>query len=90
MYTLEEETTLEYYNSFFAQYKGINGINDTMAEPNAKQFILMSINNALYTLYKNYMIELEEINGIQTVSILNNHSTYYTFTRDNMFKLSAT
>ena len=61
---LEEEATPKYYNSFFAQYKGIKGINNTIAKPNAKQFMLMSINNALYTLYKGYMIELREINGI--------------------------
>ena len=59
-----------------------------MAELNTKQFILISIDDALYTLYKSYMIELREINGIQTVSILNNHSAYYTFTRNNIFKLS--
>ncbi len=35
-----------------------------MAEPNAKQFMLMSINDALYTLYGGYIIELGEINGI--------------------------
>ena len=46
----------------------------------------MSIDNALYTLYGGYMIELGEINGIQIVSILNDHSAYYVFTRDNMFK----
>jgi hypothetical protein len=41
-------------------------------------------------LYKAYITELGEINGIQTVFILNNHSVYYIFTRDNMFKLSST
>jgi hypothetical protein len=40
--------------------------------------------------YKAYMTELGEINGIQTVSILNDHSAYHTFTRDDMFKLSST
>ena len=35
-----------------------------MAEPNAEQFILMSIDNALYTLYGGYMTKLGEINGI--------------------------
>src|SRR6266536_4446306 len=48
--------------------------------------MLISINDALYTPYRGYMTELGEINSIQTVSILNNHSTYHTFTRDNMFK----
>jgi hypothetical protein len=50
--------------------------------------MLMSIEDALYTPYRGYMTELGEIDSIQTVSILNNHSAYYTFTRDNMFKLS--
>jgi len=52
--------------------------------------MLISIDDALYTLYRGYIIELEEINGIQTVSILNDHSAYYVFTRDNMFKQSNT
>ena len=60
----KKEATLKYYNSFLAQYKGIKGINNTMAKPNAKQFILMNINNALYTLYRGYIIELGEINSI--------------------------
>src|SRR6266536_1284922 len=50
----------------------------------------MSIDDALYTLYKGYMTELGEINSIQTVSILNDYSTYHTFTKDNMFKRSDT
>ena len=48
----------------------------------------MSINDALYTLYRGYITELGEINGIQIVSILNDYSAYYIFTRDNIFKLS--
>src|SRR6266536_6098530 len=61
-----------------------------MAKPNTDQFMSISIDNALYTPYRGYMTELGEINGIQTVSILNDHSTYYTFTRDDMFKWSDT
>ena len=60
-----------------------------MAKPNTEQFILMNINDAPYTLYKGYITELGEINGIQIVSILNNYSAYYMFTRDNIFKLST-
>ncbi len=48
----------------------------------------MSIDDALYTLYRGYITELEEINGIQIVSILNDYSTYYMFTRDDIFKRS--
>jgi hypothetical protein len=40
--------------------------------------------------YGAYATELGEINGIQTVSILNDHSVYHVFTRDDMFKLSST
>jgi hypothetical protein len=40
--------------------------------------------------FDNYVTKLGEINGIQTVSILNDHFVYYVFTRDNMFKLSST
>jgi hypothetical protein len=41
-------------------------------------------------LYRAYITELGEINGIQTVFILNDHFVYYVFTRDNMFKLFST
>ena len=64
MYTLEEKATPEYYNSFFAQYKEIEGIDNTTAEPNTEQFMLINIDNALYTLYGGYITELGEINGI--------------------------
>jgi hypothetical protein len=40
--------------------------------------------------YRAYMTELGEIDGVQTVSILNDHSAYHAFTRDDMFKLSST
>jgi hypothetical protein len=49
--------------------------------------MLLSIEKALY---KAYVTELGEINSIQTVSILNNHSVYYIFTKDDMFKLFST
>ena len=61
---LEEEAILKYYNSFLTQYKRIKKINNTIAEPNAERFILISINNALYTLYRGYMTKLKEINDI--------------------------
>jgi hypothetical protein len=40
--------------------------------------------------FDNYIIKLGEINDIQTVFILNNHSAYYVFIKDNMFKLFST
>jgi hypothetical protein len=46
--------------------------------------------NIKEALYKAYITKLGEINNIQTISILNNHSIYYIFTKDNMFKLSST
>jgi hypothetical protein len=41
-------------------------------------------------LYRAYITKLRKIDGVQTVFILNDHSVYYTFTRDDMFKLSST
>ena len=38
-------------------------------------------------LYKYYLIELGEINGAQTVTILNNQSTLYAVTRKDIFEL---
>jgi hypothetical protein len=38
--------------------------------------MLINIKDALYIQFKAYITELEEINSIQTVSILNNHSVY--------------
>jgi hypothetical protein len=49
--------------------------------------MLISIKEALY---RAYITKLKEINSIQTVFILNDHSIYYIFTRDDIFKLSST
>jgi hypothetical protein len=49
--------------------------------------MLLSIEEALY---KAYATELGEINGIQTVFILNDHFVYYIFIKDNIFKLFST
>jgi hypothetical protein len=37
-------------------------------------------------VHKGYMTELGEIDGIQTVAILNNQSAYHAFTKDNVFE----
>src|SRR3982074_3549516 len=47
----------------------------------------MSIEEVPYTTHGGYMIELGEIDGIQTVSILNNQSVYHAFTGDDIFQL---
>jgi hypothetical protein len=39
------------------------------------------------TPYDNYLTELGEINGIQTVSILNDQSVYHAFTKNDIFRL---
>ena len=50
----------------------------------------MSIDDTLYTPYEGYVTELGEIDGVRTVSILNDHFTYHAFTGDDMFELSDT
>jgi hypothetical protein len=42
----------------------------------------MSINN----VHEGYVTELGEIDGIQTVAILNDQSVYYVFTKHNVFE----
>jgi hypothetical protein len=37
-------------------------------------------------VHKGYITELGEIDGIQTVAILNNQLAYYAFTKDNVFE----
>jgi hypothetical protein len=37
-------------------------------------------------VHKGYMTELGEIDGIQTVAILNDQLVYYAFTKDNVFE----
>ena len=36
-------------------------------------------------VYDNYLTEFREINRVQIVTILNNQSTLYTITRENIF-----
>jgi hypothetical protein len=36
-------------------------------------------------VHEGYMTELGEIDGIQTVAILNNQSAYYALTKDDVF-----
>jgi hypothetical protein len=49
--------------------------------------MLMTMEEALY---RAYITELGEIDGVQTIFILNDHSVYHVFMKDNMFKLSST
>jgi hypothetical protein len=39
--------------------------------------------------FNNYVTELEEINGLETVAILNNYSVFYSLIKTNIFNLLA-
>jgi hypothetical protein len=39
--------------------------------------------------FDNYVTELREINRPETVAILNNYSVFYSFTKTDVFNLSA-
>ncbi len=82
-YISAQETTTEYYNSFLAQYEGIEGIDNT-TEPNSDQFLSMSIEDTWYD-NEHFTTELGEVDGIQTVSILNDQSAYHVFTKHDTF-----
>jgi hypothetical protein len=37
--------------------------------------------------FNSYITELEEVNGLETVAILNNHSIFYSLIKTDIFKL---
>jgi hypothetical protein len=39
--------------------------------------------------FDNYVTELREINRPETIAILNNYSVFYSFTKTDVFNLSA-
>jgi hypothetical protein len=70
---LNHKVTLPYFQSFLAQFEGVEGIPDNITnddDDNDKKEIeqcLMEMESET----KNYLIELGEINGAQIVAILN-------------------
>jgi hypothetical protein len=83
----EQDTTPQLYNTFLAQYEGLEGITDE--GQNTDQFTAISIEDYPYDdPYDVYLTDFGEINGIQAVSILNDQSAYHMFTKDDVFKSS--
>ena len=76
-----------YYQSFLSQFKGVKGlINDRLNETE-QLFINIEIedydNSADYP--DQYLIELSEVDSIQTVIILNNQSIFYFIIKSDIF-----
>jgi hypothetical protein len=70
---LNHEVTLPYFQSFLAQFEGVEGIPDNIPDDNdnndkkeTKQYLM-----EMESKTENYLTELGEINGAQTVAILN-------------------
>jgi hypothetical protein len=71
---LNHKVTLPYFQSFLAQFKGVEGIpdnitdNDDNNDKKETEQYLMEMESET----ENYLTELGEINSTQTVAILNN------------------
>jgi hypothetical protein len=81
-YTTDQEVTPQYYQTFLGQYEGLEGLDEDNNE--ASQMLAdMSIDD---NVHEGYLTELGEVDGLQTVSILNDQSAYHVFTKDNIFE----
>jgi hypothetical protein len=84
---LNHKVTLPYFQSFLTQFKGVEGIPDNITNDNNNndkketEQCLIEIESKT----KNYLTELREINGTQTVAILNDQSTLHVVTRKDPF-----
>ncbi len=83
-HTVEHEITPQFYQSFLAQFEGVEGIPDNDSIGDVEQCLMeMEIDT------ENYLTELGEVNGIQTVAILNDQSTLHAIIRKDPFNEPA-
>jgi hypothetical protein len=83
---LNHKVTLPYFQSFLAQFKGVEGItdNNNLDNDSTKEIEQCLMEMEIET--KNYLTELGEINGTQIVAILNDQSTLYVVIRKDPFE----
>ena len=83
-------STVAYYQSFLIDYKGIKGLTEGI--DNAEQFLTV-IELEEYDKeqgnQKTYTTELRNINGPETVFILNNQSVFHFIIKANIFNLKS-
>ena len=83
-HTVDYEITPQFYQSFLAQFEGVEGISDNDSLGDVEQCLMeMEIEP------ENYLTELGEINGIRTVAILNDQSTLHAIIRKDLFNEPA-
>ena len=79
-HTTDYKVTPRFYQSFLAQFEGVEGISDNDSTEDVEQCLMeMEIDT------ENYLTELGEVNGIQTVAVLNDQSTLHIITRKDFF-----
>jgi hypothetical protein len=79
-HTVDHEITPQFYQSFLAQFEGVEGIFDNDSIGDVEQCLMeMEIDT------ENYLTELGEVNGVQTVAILNDQSTLHAIVRKDLF-----
>ena len=80
------EVTTAYFQSFLVQYEGAE---DLESEANETEQLLMDMEIEDYDNSDDYpdqyLTELGEVDGIQTVAILNDQSTFHSITKSDVF-----
>ena len=82
-----QHPTVAYYQSFLSQFEGVEGLTDDGLSETEQLLTDMEIedydNPADYP--DQYLTELGEVDGIQTVAILNDQSTFHFITKSDIF-----
>ena len=76
-----------YYQSFLSQFKSVKGLIDNGLSETKQLFMEMELGEEEEGIYKNYIIELGEVNRPNIVAILNDYFVFYSLTKTDIFDL---
>ena len=78
---------MAYYQSFLSRYEGFEDLDGDITET---EQLLVEIELDNEEQNEVYLIYFGEVNGPETVAILNDHSVLYVLTKDDMFSILQT
>ena len=78
---------MAYYQSFLSRYEGFEDLDGDMTET---EQLLAEIELDDEEQKEAYLTYFGEVNGPETVAILNDHSVLYVLTKDDMFSMPQT
>lgn len=82
---MEHEITPTYYQIFLSKCEGIEGISDDIGQNDNRQNELIQMLLEMEIEDEHYLTERGEINGIQTVVILNDQAVRHAVTGEDIF-----